>query len=169
MARKLTTNAKPLPNGAEDLEILYPERTLTVGGKKLTVREYGFMEGLALQQQAAPILNALVVASAQPTDAGFERIMDVLADHSEELLALVAQAADVEPAFVRGLTDSDGQALLMTWWLVNGGFFVRRVVRRLAIQAAAKAQAAAGATSSASSPPPASAATSPSASTQDVN
>lgn len=151
MARKIDPTAPLTPrapdHGANDLETLHPQRDITIAGRALRVREYGWMEGLQLQRSAGPILDALVAASDQPLTGGFEQIMDVLADHPDELTQLVAQAADVDVAFVRGLTDAEGQALLMTWWLANGGFFVRRVVRRLAVRQAVQAQASAGATS----------------------
>lgn len=135
---------KRATDGAEDLEILQPSRTIEIAGRKLTLREYGFMEGLEVQRDAAPILAALTAATEQPDAVGFETIMDVLATHPAELTSLIARSADVEVEWLRDrskISDADGQNLLMTWWMVNGGFFVRRIVRRLAIANAAKASA----------------------------
>lgn len=127
---------------SEDLNILYPERTATIAGRSLTMREYGFAESFGVYALAEPLLADLTDAVALREDVAWTTVLGVLAKHGEVAMQLVARAADVDLDWVRGLRDADGQALLMLWWGVNGPFFVRRVVTALAISAAArKAQA----------------------------
>lgn len=153
MARKVSRNEvhpelAPRP-GADDLDTLLPNRTLTLAGETVTVREYGFAEGLRLQRVAGPVVAALAT-SAVSGDDGMGTVMDVLAEHGERVFDLVAQSIDKPNEFLHGLSDADGQLLLLTWWGVNGGFFVRRVQMKLAVQRA-QTKPPAGATSSPSS------------------
>lgn len=159
MARKLEPNptaAPPQDDGADDLSILHPERDITIGGRQLTVREYGFREGIELERQpdVAAILGELTEIAQQPEGETFEQMLGVLTRHPDELTALMAQAADVGVDWINDRTqvsDSEGQALLMTWWLVNSGFFVRRVMRRLATRYAKQARGSATPTSTSAS------------------
>jgi hypothetical protein len=136
------------------------------------VREYGFLEGIALQPLAAPMLDRLVEATHAGEDA-LDHIIGLLTDQPEIMLRLVAESCvapfmpgddkTARAAEVNALiallqdpartSDTDGQALLMTWWVVNGGFFVRRVVRRLAARRANKALAGPTSTGPTSSSP----------------
>lgn len=83
--------------GADDLEILHPDRTVEIHGRTVTMREYGFVEGLKLRATMQPFLDdlhAMVV-----NDRGLpplDRIIDVLASHHSLVVQLIAQAADVE-------------------------------------------------------------------------
>lgn len=126
-----------------DLDVLHPERALTVGGRAVTVREYSFIEGLRIQQRVRPIVAGLE-AAAEGGDVSMDVLDELVARHTDDVLALVAQACDQPVEWVRGLSDEDGQALLLAWWGVCSRFFIRRLVMRRAWQAA---QQPAGATS----------------------
>lgn len=138
MAKKV---AKPNPapeEGADDLQVLHPNRTATVAGRSITVREYGFIEGLGLRPLAQPLLDDLhaqVGASGVPELDG---ILVLLGKHSEIVAELVAVAADVEVPWVRGLKQDDGYILLMMWWGANGPFYVRSVFNRILAEKAAE-------------------------------
>lgn len=116
----------------DDLDILHPQRTITVGGREVCVREYGMVEGLRLRPLHAPLVVALTEASASGTAGDYESVLDVLAEHADALVALIAAAADVDADFVRGLRGADADLLVLTWWSVNRDFFSLAVVRRLA-------------------------------------
>ena len=124
MAKKIKSPAPA--KGADDLAVLHPERKLEIGGKTITVREYGFLEGLKIQRSSVVLVKALVEAQKEG-DAPYNTIQSVLSDHADTLVELMAAAADVDPDWIRGLSDADGQLLMGTWWMVNGPFFVRRV------------------------------------------
>lgn len=138
--------------GAADLEILFPDREITVAGRTLTVRELRFAEQLKHHSLLTPLAAAL--AEAEPTAlAGSEsvnRIYDLLAGHWESVVALVALCCDQDEAWVRDLPAADGENLMLMWWGVNSGFFIRRVWRpKLVAQASRQAGEASSPLSSA--------------------
>ncbi|MBS0461743.1 MAG: hypothetical protein JSS41_04640, partial [Proteobacteria bacterium] len=98
--------------GAQDLEILHPERVIHIGGSEVTVREYGFLAGLRLQAAAAPIVAALADAAERGLDLA--AIQGVLAAHPAQIVALLAAATDLPPAQIEALPDDEGQLLLLT-------------------------------------------------------
>lgn len=157
-------------DGADDLEILHPERKLEIAGTTVTMREYGFVEGMRLAATAAPIVHDLSTITGAADDGGmleYARLQAVFATHVDAITGMVAQACDQPREWVEGLGDGDGQALLFAWWAVNGPFFVRRVLSELQMKLAAMAFA--GAPSTPSSPPPATAMPNGSGSSRVVN
>ncbi|MCO1336803.1 hypothetical protein MO867_20970 [Microbulbifer sp. OS29] len=139
MAKKL--EKKVSAESQDDLEILHPERTLTIAGEKITVREYGFVEGLRLRPLAAPFLKALHQVMGSGATLSLEAVLDIIAEHHEIILQLMAVAIDCDENWLHGLNDPDGNLLLMTWWAVTGPFFLRSVQqRRIAELVASRAQ-----------------------------
>jgi len=143
----------PAAAGGDDLQVLHPERTTTIAGRQVTVREYGFIEGLGLRPLVQPLLDDL---HAQLQGGGvpeLEQLLVILGKHHQAIQELVATAADVEPEWVGTLKQDDGYRLLLLWWAVNGPFFVRSVLNRVVAEKAAAAVRA-GRTSTPPSPPP---------------
>lgn len=130
MARKVEPVASD--EGADDLAILHPERSATLAGRAITVREYGFIEGLGLRPVAQPFLDDLHVSVAGGTLPELEGILVILGHHNQAIKQLIAIAADVEAQWVANLNQDDGYHLLMLWWAANGPFFVRSVFQRIA-------------------------------------
>jgi len=137
--------AEPIPTLAEgdELEVLIAEQTLTLAcGEQVRVHEYTFMEGLRVDALAGAMikrLQDLFLASAG--DGADFRLQDLAAVFGEEprlMSALLAIACGREPAWVEGLSDQDGQLLILTWWNVNRHFFVRRLVTELGARAAVR-------------------------------
>lgn len=166
MARRVDKQAKAArgkraANPADELEVLHPERQISIAGRDITVREYGFVEGLTVRALAKPLTDALYAqARAGGSAPLYTEIDDVLAQHPEMTVALLAKAADVEPEWIHRLNDEDGADLLLTWWLVNSGFFIRPLLRRLATEQLAAGRSDGGASTPTSSatgtdaPPP---------------
>ncbi|TAM72308.1 hypothetical protein EPN44_15935 [bacterium] len=166
MAKKV---AKPVEasapdTGADDLAILHPDITLSIDGRKVTVREYPFVLGMAVRVKGKPLVDALR-GQIKSGSALTEDIMDVLATHADLVRELILDAiagADQEPAradcaaWIDGLGDRPGEQLLMVWWIVCGPFFLRQAVRRIGQQIQLQADLARldGATSTPASPPP---------------
>ena len=165
---KRVARKQPAPDaGAEDLDILHPERSFQLAGRAITMREYGFVEGLRLMPLLEPIIHDLrrIMEGEQPLP-GIEQVPAVLGDHAEALVELMAIAADLEPDWIAALKADDGHELLWWWWLVNGPFCVRSASKRaqLAREVAAQTKALrAGATSTPPSSPTATATPPPSA------
>jgi hypothetical protein len=156
MATKVDKATPAAPKGAagvDDLDVLQPDREITVGGRKVVVREFRFFEGLRLRAAHKPFFDELFVlfndAAAPP---GFDDVALVLGAHQQAVADMVALSTDTDAGWVLGLGDQDGDALLVTWWLVNAGFFVRGLLRRAAQRRVAVSPSAGPASTTSSSP-----------------
>ncbi len=116
--------------GADDLEILNPNREIPIAGKVITVREYKFIEGLSVRVKAKPFIDDLY-QWLKEKPLVLDVVIDLIAAHADEITPLIAQSADVDMDFINGLSDHDGAALTYLWWSVNGPFFVARVRDRI--------------------------------------
>lgn len=159
MAKKLDRKPKEAPaKGAspstEELAVLHPEQSFTLAGREITVREYGHIEGLRLLAWAQPFADALYECFPRGSQAPSVTVLSaLLAKHATLVRDMAAQAADVEPEWVEGLRDVDGDRLLMAWWQVNSGFFFRRLLGRAAVEKLQERQrAGAGSTPPSSAP-----------------
>lgn len=160
MATKLekkSANSKPSApdKGADDLSVMYPDVTVTIAGREITVREYRFEEGLRIRALMRPF-TADLDRLFTDGEALVEDVADLTGEHIDLVRQAIAQSAGVEPEWIAGLNDADGDLLLNVWWGVCGSFFIRQVVRRAAERA--RRAAFAGATLSTSSPAPTTAA-----------
>jgi|GEM_PF-398380 len=133
MAKKVERPRKKssAPDGAEDLEILHPERIVTIGGRTLTVREYSFVEGLRLRPLYQPLLDALYETMQHGEVPRTDEVQAILAEHLDATLQLIAVAADTDVDYVSSLNLRDGNQLLDAWWGANGPFFLRNVFDRM--------------------------------------
>ena len=160
MAQKLTKPAPAPaaedPSAAESGAALLPDATLTIAGRKITVREYGFFEGLEVAGRAAPFIADLV-ALGRSGSLRYSAARRLFGKHAEIVVAIAAQAADVEPEWVRSLKPADAETFMATWFAVNGGFFGREVVTELQEERQLRAMASPSTGSSSGSPVPASA------------
>lgn len=145
MARKVKQaqpHQAPPQSGADDLSTLHPDASITVGGRDVLIREYGFIEGMRVRAFMKPFtadLDRLFGAS----DVLVDEVMEVVGEHIDIVKKAIAQSIaapgrDASPedvAWLGTLNDQDGDRLLITWWGVNGLFFVRSIVRRAAERA----------------------------------
>jgi hypothetical protein len=142
MAQKIPRRNKPAPtpqadNPAEELDILHPERTVTVGALRLVIREYGHMEWMRLLPAARPVIDAIAGMLEAGREPAYEEAFEAIAANADALLPLVAQAADIAPEELAALAPDTGELVLMTWWGVNGRFFIGRAINRVAVARAA--------------------------------
>jgi hypothetical protein len=139
--------------GSDDLQVLHPNQVVVIGGQSITVREYGFVEGLQLRPKIQPLLDDLyVLIKGGPID--MEDVIVLLGNHHVLTTELVAIAADVDQAFLAGLGQRDGYKLLMAWWAANGPFYLAALMERREFdRAVAAARKDVGATSIPSSSP----------------
>lgn len=127
-----------------ELEVLHPQRVLTVGGQRVTVREYGHVEWLRLLPAAAPLVDSIVSMLEGGRAPSYEEALLVLASHADALMPLVRQACDMQAEAFEALNPEDGELVLMTWWGVNGRFFVQRALNRVAVSGFEKKAASPG-------------------------
>lgn len=154
MAKRVSKKEPAAEPGADDLTVLHPERQVTIAGRELTIREYGFVEGLRLLPVAEPLIQDLQrwFESGELPEA--VQIQALLGRHADAVVQLMVAATDVELEWITGLNQADGTALMYWWWMVNGPFYVRSALDR--VKAARELAALrAGLTSMPPSSPPA--------------
>lgn len=133
MTKATTTRPGAAKEGEGDLAILFPDRTRTIAGVTLTMREYGLVESLLLDariQRVAEALGSAAQGGAQLTAAA---LRPVFAQCHDDVVELIAAACDQPVPWVANLRAADGQPLLMLWWVVNADFFVQRVIESIAV------------------------------------
>lgn len=156
MARKIARRSDappPAPESADELDVLHPERALTVGGRRIEVREYGHIEWLRLLPAAAPLVASIAEMLEAGREPAYEDALAAIAAHADALMPLVAQACDVDVAVLEALDPIEGEMVLMTWWGANGRFFGARALNRVAV---ARAERRAAGWDTARSTPPSS-------------
>lgn len=164
MARKVTRTLPTQPDdGRDDVAIMYPDRTLTVAGREITLREYGFVDGLLLRARTASFVAALETVF-RTGEGLIDDCLAVVGEHYDVMCDAIAQSAGVDVAWVKGLRGDDAEALQVTWWEVCGPFFLHQILRRRD-ERERREKLLAGRASSSSSPAPVSAPPSSSADT----
>lgn len=128
----ITAPEAPAAEGADDLQKLHPNLEAPLNGRIVTVREYGFVEGLQVRQQLKPFLEGLYEIIKADSVPLMEQVMPLVVAHLDDVLQAVATSADIEVEELRTLKDHDeGDLLLLRWWTVNGPFFYRRAQIRI--------------------------------------
>ena len=112
-----------------DLEILYPDQTVTVGAETVTVHEFRYREGLEAAGLARLFLAGL---RALMTDTGeeiaLEAIDGLITEHRETWLKLVALSCGRDVEWLAQLPNHEAMKLHLAFWGVNGPFFTQRLV-----------------------------------------
>lgn len=133
MARKIgKSNASPAadPAAGEDLVALHPHVPLMLAGRAITIREYGFWEGLEVAGRATAFIADLVESCTSGT-LRFAQVRRLFGKHKDVIVEIAAQSADVEPDWILSLDGQDAELFLTTWFTVNTRFFMREVVEEV--------------------------------------
>jgi hypothetical protein len=143
---------------ADELAVLHPDRTLTLGARTITIREYGFFEGLDIADRGSAFIADLIAASEDGT-LRYAQVRRLFGRHRGIVPVIAAQAGDVEVRWLETLTADEQELYLATWFATNAAFFVREVLAELREDRLHDAQVlaagtSAGANSSSASPPP---------------
>lgn len=153
MAKKVEAPANQAAvKAAEELDVLHPERSVVLAGRAVTVREYGFVEGTRLRLLAKPFTDQLFAFIKGQEVPHYEAVLDIIAEHIDLVVALMAQAADVEVEWIQQLSSDDGELLTLMWWGANGSFFMRAALQRLRAEREVVALLAGAASTPPSSP-----------------
>ncbi|QDH70844.1 DUF6631 family protein [Marilutibacter alkalisoli] len=140
---------------ADELQVLKPDITLTLGGESITVHEYDFWTSMDIVYGQRGFLDdaveLLTNTSGEFRDA-WEAIRSLFGRHAAYLKRAVAVAVERDVAWVESLGPRETDALLSTWWAVNGHFFLHEAT--VVIQGRLTRMRLAGSTSSSSSPAP---------------
>ncbi|OOF65127.1 DUF6631 family protein [Rodentibacter sp. Ppn85] len=116
-----------------ELDILYPNRDITVGGETVTVKEYTLLQQMQHHAKFTPFVAGLraILGDGSPDDIKFEQIMQALSDNYHDIIELVAISTGKTPAFIANLEAKEGEDLILLWWAVNSDFFTRKAVQPL--------------------------------------
>lgn len=117
-------------SAADELAVLHPDRTLPIGGRHVTIREYGFFEGLDVADRASHFIADLVAASEDGA-LRYTQVRRLFGRHRSVVPSIAAQAGDVEVAWLEALAPDDLEIYLATWFAVNAAFFVREALAEL--------------------------------------
>lgn len=171
MARKIDKQkpAAEKASAAEQLAVHDPNVSLTIAGRAITVREYGFFEGLRMAARGEAFIDGLQQLVEQNGELRFERIRHLFGVHEDAVIEMAAASATVEPEWVRGLNKNNIDNFLATWFGVNGGFFAHEALLGMRETRRRAAMILLGQTSSSASPQPASGITNHSASAPSGN
>ncbi|TAA45642.1 DUF6631 family protein [Pseudoxanthomonas winnipegensis] len=167
MARKVERPApSPAVGAGDSLVELHPNITITVAGRAVTVREYGFFEGLEVAARCPGFIASLGGMCAAGTLA-YARVRRLFGLHRTEVINAAAVSTGQDPEWIERLDGADAELLMSTWFGVTGSFFVHEAVQELVElqpRPLASTTPISGTASSPSSPPPASATSTSSAS-----
>lgn len=171
MARQVK---KPAPTAAEsssaavDLSALQPDITHTIAGRKVTIREYGFFEGLQVASTAAAFIADMhqQCADGTLTYSGIRRLFGA---HQAAVIEIAAQSGGVEPGWLLALKPGDAELYMSTWFAVNSGFFMHELVVEMQVQRHSPAPTSTGLASSPGSQAPGSATSTASAASPSGN
>ena len=133
MATKLPAAPQATHDAAsagDELAVLHPDRTLLIGGREVTIREYGFFEGLDVADRASHFIADLLAASTDGT-LRYTQVRRLYGRHRAVIPSIAAQAADVEVTWLEALAPDDLELYLATWFAVNAAFFVREALAEL--------------------------------------
>lgn len=132
----------PITNTPEE-DIILPNRTITVGGEELEVKEFTLIQGMKLTEIMRPMLDDFLAAFQNTTEPDLDVLDGVLARHTQATMQMLALAVNKPVKWVFDLPYADGQVLLNEFWRVNSGFFTLLLGRRRAMQQQTAAKAAA--------------------------
>jgi hypothetical protein len=135
---------------AGELDVLAGQQQGQLGGKTITVREYGFFEAARILQTAAPLVGDLQPLFEGADAPSMLQVMDALMSHPDLIRHLLAcsiaappadakdHAAEVreQEAWLETLNETDGEQMLLLWWQANSSFFLRRLLRNAVSQKA---------------------------------
>ena len=110
--------------------ILFPDQTITLGGEKITVREFYFLQEMEALPLAMPIINDLARVFGGDDDPGFTVIEQIFYQYQEAFVSLLSMATGKPAEWIKQLKADEGQLLGMTFWSVNRRFFISRVVTK---------------------------------------
>lgn len=133
------------------LDVFNPDAPLTIAGREVTVREYGFFDGLAVAHRAAGFI-ADMHDICKGGDIRYAQIRRLFGVHRDVVVAIAAESAGVEPEWIAGLSSEDAEVFMSTWFTVNSGFFVREVVVEMREAQQRAAMTSTGGSSSPASP-----------------
>ena len=147
---------------------LTPEVKATIAGRELVFREYAVFEGFEVAGLARAFIDDLY-AEGKGGGLRYAHVRRLLGLHQAVVVKIAAMSADVDEAFVRGLSREDAEAFFANWFMANAGFFVREVLWLVRQEQVERSMGLSSIGSSSGSPAPASGASSSSSASPSAN
>ncbi|XKM14237.1 hypothetical protein RCS94_03470 [Orbaceae bacterium ac157xtp] len=120
-----------------DLDILMPNREITIANEVITIREYSFKDALTIGAEIDQF-TALIVAAMNGTNKiTIEQADAIFINNIELVNSLISVSINKPISFIESLDYEDGIQLLDWWWVVVSGFFMNAVTRKIIRQNAA--------------------------------
>lgn len=114
----------------DELNVLFPNEKLTIAGEEIEVKEYSLIQQLQHRALFMPFVTALRgTLSKAEAEFGLDGLMNLIAEHYQDVLQLVSLSVGKPLDWVQSLTGEDAEAVLMMWWAVNSDFFTRQAVQ----------------------------------------
>lgn len=138
-------------SAAEQLQAIQGGLPLEIAGRAITIREYGFFEGLEVASRASALIDDMKALGSQGA-LRYAAIRRLFGKHHLMVVSIAAQSAGVEPAWIESLGDEDKDTFLSTWFGVHSSFFINEVIAEIREDALQAAIASTGTPSSPASP-----------------
>lgn len=114
-----------------DLQILSPDREVTIAGKKVLMREYRFVESLRVRVLAQPMIDSMHTLMTAGELTNIEGYLAVFERHQDLVEELIAISCGLSVEEIRELPGNTAMDLIDVWWFVNGPFFTRAVMKKI--------------------------------------
>ncbi|MBI0114207.1 MULTISPECIES: DUF6631 family protein [unclassified Gilliamella] len=134
MAEKVTATKEE----SNDLEVLMPNREITLAGEIITVREYSFKDALTIGREIDQFAALIVNEMNGSNKITIEQADMLIMNNLELVYSLISTSIQKPISFIEALSYENGLQLLDWWWVVNSGFFMNAVTRKIIRQNAAK-------------------------------
>lgn len=133
MAEKVTATKEE----SNDLEVLMPNREITLAGEIITVREYSFKDALTIGREIDQFVALIVNEMNGTNKITIEQADTIIINNLELVYSLISTSIQKPISFIEALSYENGLQLLDWWWVVNSGFFMNAVMRKIIRQNAA--------------------------------
>lgn len=118
-------------NAAEDLSVLFPDQSILLGEKTVTVQEYPFMTWIELKPQCSEMNSQLAAFMTREAEVSIDELLECFEDNFQIMQKLLAVSISESNEYLKTLSDDEMQSLMLTWWGVNKHFFLRSANRIL--------------------------------------
>lgn len=134
MAEKVTAKNEE----SNDLEVLIPNREITLAGEIITVREYSFKDALTIGNDIDQFVALIVNEMNGTNKITIEQADAIIMNNLKLVYSLISTSIQKSITWIEALSYEDGLQVLDWWWVVNSGFFMNAVTRKIIRQNAAK-------------------------------
>jgi hypothetical protein len=113
-------------SAAQDLAVLFPDRSIRIGDQDYTVRKYSLKDSIDLVAYIRDFTAVLAQCVAGGQRGEVTDVIRIFEDRPE-LLVLVARSVDQNVDWLLGLDADESDRVVALWWAINVGFFARRL------------------------------------------